>query len=138
MGAWEASSFGNDAATDWVAELERTGATAVTDALAAAVEGEEYLDAPEAEEAIAAAEVVAAGTGQPAAQLPDAVRAWIASNPAALSANEAQLALSAVDRVTSDESELHELWVEDAGDPDWSASVADLRQRLEQVIAAGS
>jgi hypothetical protein len=65
----------------------------------AAVEGEEYLDAPEAEEAIAAAEVVAAATGQPAAQLPDAVRAWIASNPAALSANEAQLALSAVDRV---------------------------------------
>jgi hypothetical protein len=131
MGAWDASSFGYDAAMDWVAELERTGAPAVTDALAAAVEEDEYLGAPEAEEAIAAAEFVAAATGQPTPNLPGAVQAWIASNPAALSANQAQLALSALDCVASDESELHELWVEDAEDPDWSASVADLRQRLE-------
>jgi Domain of unknown function (DUF4259) len=59
MGAWAASAFGNDTAMDWVAELERSGAHAVTAALAAAVEADEYLEAPEAEEAVAAAEVVA-------------------------------------------------------------------------------
>jgi hypothetical protein len=62
----------------------------------------------------------------------------VASKPAALSANDARPALNAVDRVTSAESGLYELWVEDAEDPDWSASIADLRQRLEQVLAAGS
>jgi hypothetical protein len=35
MGAWEATSFGNDAAMDWVAQLEDDGAAAVARALTA-------------------------------------------------------------------------------------------------------
>jgi Domain of unknown function (DUF4259) len=137
MGAWEASAFGNDAAMDWVAELERRGVTAVTAALTAAVEVEEYLEAPVAEEAVASAEVVATALGQPAPDLPGAVQVWVQNNPAALSADDAELALRAVDRVNCDASGLYELWVDDAEDADWSASIADLRRRLEQVITRG-
>jgi hypothetical protein len=138
MGAWDASAFGNDTAMDWVAELEQRGAAAVTDALAAAVQADEYLEAPEGEEALAAAEIVAASLGQPAGNLPDAVQAWVKNHPAPLSAAEVRLAVSAVERVNSNESELYELWVEDAQDPDWSTFIADLRHRLEQVRTAGS
>ena len=41
MGAWGAPAFENDSAKDWVADLERTGASAVVDALTQAVEADE-------------------------------------------------------------------------------------------------
>jgi Domain of unknown function (DUF4259) len=135
MGAWEATSFGNDTAMDWVAQLEDDGAAAVTRALTAAVEANEYLDASEAEEAVTASEVVAAGLGHPAAELPAAVKTWVQGNHGSSSPADAQLALQALDRVSGDNSELYELWVEDAEDPEWSASIAELRQRLERSIS---
>jgi hypothetical protein len=45
---------------------------------------------------------------------------------------DAQLSLHALDRVVASTSELYELWVEDAQDPEWTASMAELRQRLER------
>ena len=135
MGAWEATSFGNDAAMDWVAQREEDGAAAVTRALTAAVEASESLDASEGEEAVAAAEVVAAGRGHPAAALPAAVKTWVQGNHGSLSPADVQLALQALDRVSGNNSELYELWVEDAEDPEWSASIAGLRHRLERAMS---
>lgn len=134
MGAWEATSFGNDAAMDWVAQLEDDGAAAVARALTAAVGADDHLDVPGGEEAVAAAEVVAAVLGQPAAELPPAVQTWVQDNHGSVSLADAQLALQALDRVSSDTSELYELWVEDAEDPEWSASIAEVRQRLERSL----
>jgi hypothetical protein len=34
--------------------------------------------------------------------------------------------------VSARASELYDLWVEDAQDPEWTASIAELRQRLER------
>ena len=99
MGAWEATSFGNDTAMDWVAQLEDDGAA------------------------------------HPAAELPAAVKRWVQGNHGSSSPADAQLALQALDRVSGDNSELYELWVEDAEDPEWSASIAELRQRLERSIS---
>ena len=87
----------------------------------------------EGEEAVAAAEVVAATVDQSAAELPTAVKTWIKDNPSALSADTVPLALQALDRVSGKDSELHELWVEDADDPEWAASINDLKRRLEQA-----
>jgi len=61
MGAWSHESFGNDDACDWVAQLEECNdlsfVESTLDALLAV--GDDYLEAPEASQAIAAAEVVA-------------------------------------------------------------------------------
>ena len=60
--------------------------------------------------------------------------AWEATSFAndTVSPADAQLALHALDRVSASTSELYELWVEDAQDPEWTASIAELRQRLER------
>jgi hypothetical protein len=88
----------------------------------------EYLEAPEGSAALAAAEVVAAARGHPAALLPDEVTAWLRSNRAEVSQLDTALALSAVDRVLAEKSELRELWM-DGGDA-WMEGVQDLRRRL--------
>src|SRR5215468_1909995 len=62
MGAWGHGSFENDDAADWVHEFELQGASAVVSALEyiSRFPEEEYLEAPGASVAIAAAEIVAA------------------------------------------------------------------------------
>ena len=64
MGTWSHESFGNDTANDWAYELEdATDFSVIEAALQVALdEGDEYLDADlamEAMEAIAAVEVIA-------------------------------------------------------------------------------
>jgi Domain of unknown function (DUF4259) len=62
MGAWGHGSFENDDAADWVHEFELQGASAVVPAQESVskIPEDEYLEAPEASVAIAAAEIVAA------------------------------------------------------------------------------
>jgi uncharacterized protein DUF4259 len=131
MGAWEAGPFENDAAMDWVADLERIGAQAVRTALSVAADG--YLEAPEGEEAVAAAEVVASALGEPGPTLPDDVKHWIAANPGQLSAEDVTLARGAMKRVVSEDSELKELWVDDAEDEEWPKAMEDLQRRLADL-----
>src|SRR4051812_5482993 len=76
MGAWDTGPFDNDGAMHWVADLERDGTGAVRAALSRALD-EGYIDATTGEEAVAAAEVVAASHGAPRSDLPPAVRGWI-------------------------------------------------------------
>jgi hypothetical protein len=46
------------------------------------------------------------------------------------------VALQALDRVTGANSELYELWVEDAEDSEWSACISELRRRLERATGS--
>jgi hypothetical protein len=64
-----------------------------------------------------------------------ALETWVQGNDGSLSPADVQLALQALDRVSGDDSELYELWVEDAEDPEWSASIAGLRHRLERAMS---
>lgn len=76
-GAWESGSFDNDDAMDWVAMCVRSkGASAVGKTLEASLKPA-YLEAPEASEAIAAAEVVAAARGKPNSKLPSTLATWL-------------------------------------------------------------
>jgi hypothetical protein len=81
MGAWAYGNFANDDALDWVGTLTDRGSAAIIQALSAVSKSDEYLDAPFASAAIAAAEVVAALAGSPAATLPPEVSTWVASQP---------------------------------------------------------
>lgn len=136
MGAWGHGSFENDDALDWVYALEADGVEAIRSALAAVLEADGYVEAPEASMALAAAEVVAALRLRPAADLPEEVTAWVAAHaaldPMAVG-DLARLADGAVARVLAPEdSELYELWYEggdDVGDP-WRQTLTALRERL--------
>ncbi|MEV6508896.1 DUF4259 domain-containing protein [Streptomyces sp. NPDC051642] len=129
MGTWDVGPFDNDTAADWCGDLDDASPDArqglVRDALARSADTIDYLDARIADEAIAAAALVAAQCpgGDPAhphygpdEPLPDltALRA---------------LALQALDRVMTEPSELLELWDGSDGTP-WRATVSRLRSTL--------
>ena len=60
MGAWSHEPFGNDDANDWAYGLEDvTDLSLIDETLDRVLEAEEYLEAPEASEAVAAIEVLA-------------------------------------------------------------------------------
>ena len=60
MGAWETDPFGNDTACDWQYELEETDDLSLIESTLEKVRevGSKYLDASDAEEAIAAADAI--------------------------------------------------------------------------------
>jgi len=59
MGAWDTTSFGNDTANDWAYGLLESNDFSLIEATLQKVLdfGDEYLEAPEAEEGIAASEL---------------------------------------------------------------------------------
>jgi hypothetical protein len=133
MGAWGTSSFANDDALDWLAELEMsTEWTDVRSALEAVHRGD-YVDAPTGAVALAAAEVVAAARGRVGADMPEEVTDWLA-DAATMDPALVALAVRAVEAVAASghTSELRTLWDDaDADDRDaWHAGVVDLRARL--------
>ncbi|RYD66813.1 MAG: DUF4259 domain-containing protein, partial [Verrucomicrobiaceae bacterium] len=80
MGSWGVLPFENDDALDWVWELEDAENFAVLELAledVASAEAEDYIEAPQAEEALAAAEVVAALLGKPLDDLPEPVDAFL-------------------------------------------------------------
>lgn len=129
MGAWGTGTFDNDDAADWVWELEEAGDYEVTRAVLEAVtQRDDYLEAPTCSEALAAAEVLAAGRGRPPVRLPDEVAAWLAGREAPDDALVA-LAKRAVAVIARD-SELRELWAEGEHFSQWQAALFDLDARL--------
>lgn len=132
MGAWGSGPFDNDDACDWAFELEEGGVKYIKATLQTVTKSkpDEYVEAPECSNAIAAAEVVAAMNGQGLKKLPEEVSDWLGSKPK-LSPELKSLALAAIDRIGS-KSELKELW--DEAKPDdkkqWYASLKDLTNRL--------
>ena len=96
------------------------------------VGGALLCEAPAAEEALAAAEVVAALAGHRAENLPVEVCTWIDAH--GIPADDLlDLALRATKRVGSS-SELRELW-DEAGADEWLAVMRDLRYRLGDAAA---
>ena len=123
--------FENDDASDWVWELEDDNDMSVLhEALAAVVDTplDELIEGPDASNALAAAEIVAAARGHHGADLPSEAREWIGRNAGIVDARTVALAAAAVERVSID-SELKELW-EEAESDEWSLVVSDLLERL--------
>lgn len=131
MGAWDIGPFDNDDAADWLYELEGSaGISALAEAINAVADiGDEYLEAPECAIALAAAEIVAALTGRPAAKMPDNVAAWIHVQRAFDASSLKPIARSVVQRIR-DNSELKELWDESDDAPAWYATLDDVSVRL--------
>jgi hypothetical protein len=131
MGSWDATSFGNDHANDWAYDLVRSKDLSYIDATLQKIldAGDEYIEAPDAEECIAAAEVVAwlRGRPTPVNAYTEKIAKWVAAQPVRPLEAITQKALLAIGRVQRQPSELPELW---EGDADWTAAMTDLRNRL--------
>ncbi|UCG17319.1 MAG: DUF4259 domain-containing protein, partial [Phycisphaerales bacterium] len=107
---------------DWVAELEESGHTAITQALSSVTdEASDFIEAPECCAALAAAEVVAGLRGKSSASLPETVQAWLPGRPAPDAALVAK-AKAATEAVVSD-SELKDLWEEASDFATWLSTV---------------
>ena len=131
-GAWDFNSFGNDSALDWVEnELKPEGMRAVEQTVARVAGSKGYLDVDAGSYAIAAAEVLAAVQGRPAANLPESITAIIKRLPKKVSETMRQNGRKALDRVLADDSELNDLWKENKDAyAAWRKSVEDIKARL--------
>ena len=130
MGAWAHGGFDNDDALDFVAALAAGETWGPADAaLVSVIElGGDYLEAPAASKALAAAEIIAAAAGRPPTKLPAEVAAWVARAPAP-GRGLIESAHRAVERVLND-SELKDLWSESSKAGLWQREVEALSVRL--------
>jgi Domain of unknown function (DUF4259) len=135
MGAWGTGIFDNDKACDWAYDLKETSDLSLIESALDKVlkVGAEYLDASDAEKALAAAETVARLKGNWGIRdsYTEKMDEWVETNrlipPQAL----IEKALKAIERVLSGPSELLELWGEGEEFTAWEESVKDLSWRLK-------
>ena len=134
MGCWAIGSFGNDSAADWLFDLMKTAdLSLVRETIGRALMTDGYLESPDATDALAAIEVVAAALGratEEAENEPELLE-WIARVKPAPDAKLVSDAQRAIDRILAPESELRELWEDTEDFSDWQAEVAGLRSRLQ-------
>ncbi|MCU1453080.1 MAG: hypothetical protein JWN46_1226 [Acidimicrobiales bacterium] len=136
MGAWGPEAFENDDAADWLYEFERFDDLRLVRAvLKTIVAGDGYLEAVDGAIALAAAEVVALALGQPGPDVSIVAATWVRWHPGVATPQDAALALRAVDRAESEQSELAELW-DDPGDEWHARTMPGLRARLHAGASA--
>ena len=135
MGAWDHTTFGNDDACDWGGDLRSSeDLSFVEETLDAVIDtGDEYLEAPESSQAIAAAEVVARLQGRIGIRsaYTESVDEWVAAHPQTVPAALAQKAHAALDRILAQPSELLELWEESEDFEAWKSTVTELKSRIQ-------
>jgi hypothetical protein len=134
MGAWGIGVFDNDTACDWADDLAETDDLSVVEASLEKVlsSGADYLEAPDAEEALAAAEVVArlqGNTGDSDAYT-EAIDTWVSEHKLFVSAALAKKTLTALERILLEPSELLELWGESDEFDAWKTDVENLKSRI--------
>jgi len=127
MGAWNTGPFDNDDAGDFADDVGGDGIPAIRTALQVAVDAD-YLEAPEASHAVAAATFVAAVQAADLTLVPEDLR------PVVLGLGRCppglpSLALQALAKVVNG-SELDELWAESNDYDAWLGSISLLREKL--------
>lgn len=138
MGAWSHEPFGNDAACDWLYELEETtDLSMVVSTIEDAELSAEDLDAVEAQEAIAAIEVVVKILGKSTQEdaYTESLDQWISKINEKPDNILIKNAIAVLEGVVSENSELAELW---EGQEEWLMSIQKLKAALNDVITSGS
>lgn len=107
MGAWGNGSFDNDDAADFLADVTDGADLALVREIFATVLGaEDYLEAPDASQAIAGAEIVAAAAGRPtpAAQEEEELSEWLGRVRPTADPDLIRQAVQVLDRVVGENS----------------------------------
>jgi hypothetical protein len=130
MGAWGTGVLENDAALEWLGDLEeQPQLETITIALSEAAGEADYLDASTGCEALVAAELVAYALGRPPAEPEERLTA-LAGDMEGLRDHVAMAAQAVALIGDTEHSELSDLWHEGGDNDEWDASIADLRKRL--------
>jgi len=134
VGTWSHEPFGNDTANDWAYDLENhKDFRHVSQAITSVLEnGDDYLDADLAVEAIAASEVLAKalGRGTQSDAYTEKVDAWLTSLTVTPPPELLLQASHALDRILAPDSELRELWEESDDFQTWESSVKALHSAI--------
>ena len=135
MGAWGSGIFENDTACDFAADVaESTGPALLEKALDRVIAvGGDYLEAPDAVEALAAADIVARLRGNPGVQTSYTARVdvWIARQLSVPSEEIVGKARRCVTRILTEPSEILELWLESKNFEAWKRTVEEVAERLK-------
>lgn len=134
MGTWSHEPFGNDTANDWAYGLEeRRDYSLIEQAVQQVIDnGDDYLDADLAVEAVAASEVLAKSLarGTQSDAYTENVDAWLKSITARPTSELLSKAQAALARILGKDSELRELW-EDSDDlENWESSIKTLQSAI--------
>ncbi len=138
MGAWSHEPFGNDTANDWADELEESSDFSIVEkAFNQIIESvEQYIDADIACEAHAAAEVLAQalGKGTQDDTYTEKIDAWL--KKLTIKPNDILIpkALRALDLLTTQDSELDELWQDSDEYSEWTANIDELKELLKSKL----
>lgn len=133
MGTWGYGSFDNDDAADFLTDVTGCGdLSLIREVLDNVLTSTEYVEAPDASQAIAAAEILAAASGRPtpAALRKDEIGQWISRIRPAIEPELVDRARDALTRILAPQSELLEFWEDSAEFQDWQAAVKELQQQL--------
>ncbi len=137
MGAWSSDPFGNDTACDWAYGLEEVRNLALIEETIQKVldVGDEYLEAPDTEEAIAAIDTISRLKGRFYAKnaYTEAVDAWVSAHRLRLVLTPSLIvkAEKALDRILLEPSEALELWRESDDFESWKNHIQDLKGRIQ-------
>ncbi|MEM7800905.1 MAG: DUF4259 domain-containing protein [Chloroflexota bacterium] len=134
MGAWSEETFGNDIACDWAdAFLGEPTLTALEKAVRAVLHEDGYIDSDVASECLAACEVIARQQGRWGLRnhYSQELDTWIENNPMIIPHELRRQAVTAINMVLSESSELYELWFESDSYEAWVDAAEDLRQRIK-------
>lgn len=130
MGAWSHEPFGNDTANDWAYDLEETNDLSYIEAALDTVleQGADYLEAPAAEEAVGAVEVLAKllGRGTQSDAYTEKIDSWVSSINQKPDSALLQKARQTIERILAEDSELLELWQESDEFDKWQSSMKKL------------
>jgi hypothetical protein len=134
VGAWGPGVFENDIACDFgVSVAEGGGLPALTQALDRVLSSEgDYLEAPDAEEGLAAAEIVTRlkGSAWKETAYTASINAWIGGAQIPVSDELVEKAKRLIARILSESSELLELWTASDDFEGWKRSTEEMARRL--------
>lgn len=135
MGAWDHTIFDNDTACDWIYDVEESDDLSVIEETIDKLlecEGND-IEAPEAEEALAAIETITRliGNGGEKNSYTESLDSWVASHPQEIPQSLIENANKAIGLILSEQSELRELWAE-SDETGWKKTVVDLQERLNK------
>jgi len=127
MGTWDFRSFDNDDALEWLDELSETEDLSPFVETFDAGENEEYLEAPEGQAIIAAAEVINCFFNSPREGIPEQAIKWVDDHKNIDVKSLVPEAIMKLARVLAEDSEIRELWEENEElFPKWLKDVEDL------------
>jgi hypothetical protein len=130
MGTWGIQTFDNDAASDWLWDLEETDDASLLEK-SLDPQDKDYLQSTEGENVLTAAEIIHGIRCQPRSGLPENALEWIHQHKTLEVEFLVRRAAIMIDRVLSEKSELRSLWEENQEDyPKWKANILELQTKL--------